>query len=187
LNAYGYVGGNPLSSIDRLGLRTAVVVDGTSGGNPFGHTSVATTGSGLYSYGTRVGGTLDLGVSLTGYLSERVQGRNISVIIINTTTEQEKAILERLQNFPYKLPPWILGRFPDPTDTCSTRTSDALGAGGMANPDPLILLGSPAFPVDVLSQAEFRRQALGGTTINLPKGTDSIPFELTEFNPQPIL
>jgi hypothetical protein len=49
-----------LSYLDKVGRKTprtivdatVVIVGGPTAGNPFGHVSVATTGSGIYSFGT---------------------------------------------------------------------------------------------------------------------------------------
>lgn len=104
--------------------------------------------------------------------------RNTNVIIINTTQDQEAAINSYLSSQLTNLPPWILGVVPNPLDTCATRTSNALSAGGM--PDPYT--AGPSFPTDVVGQAGLWQQIQGGNTVNIPRNSTSIPSQLNQFN-----
>jgi hypothetical protein len=56
------------------------------------------------------------------------------------------------------------------------------GIGRLANAQVNYTIG-PSFPSDVAGQAEFWRQALGGSVINIPTGSTSIPGGLNQFNP----
>jgi hypothetical protein len=164
-----------MTRIDPLGLATAVVINGTTEGNPFGHTAIAVTGSGIYSYGN---GTA-LGSSFTDYILREAPRRNSNVIVIKTTPQQEAKILSYIKGTSDNLPPWWFGKIPDPTDTCATRTYNALQSAGLSDPYTL----GPSFPTDVIAQAEFWRQALGGSTVVIPKNSTVIPFILNQFNP----
>jgi len=174
VNTYAYANGNPVANVDPMGLRTAIIINGATSGNPFGHTAIATTGSGIYSYGN----STQLGSSLTAYLSRESSRRNSEVIIINTTPEQELAINKYLKGTKDDIPPWMLGLIPDPTDSCATRTNAALSSAGMIDP---YTIGS-SFPTDVVGQAALWQAAQGGINYSIPKNGDSISDELKEFN-----
>jgi RHS repeat-associated protein len=189
LNRYAFVTGEPISSVDPFGLRTAVVVNGPTDKNPFGHVAIAITDKGVYSYGTHTSGDLDLGVSLTAYTVAMASRRNSDIIIINTTPKQEKLIMEYLKKQPKKLSrlPWFLLKIGlakimpfNPWDSCATRVSGALEAAGLLDPYTV----GPAFPFDVEAQAELWKQILGGEDILIPKPTkaNAIPPILEEFN-----
>jgi uncharacterized protein RhaS with RHS repeats len=169
-STYTYANDNPLKRVDPTGLDTAVVVNGATQNNPFGHVAIAVTGSGVYSFGN----TTKLGSSLTAYLQREAARRNSNVIVIKTTPEQEKAILEYLRKHKDDV-----NSYPD---NCAGRTSNALKAGGM--PDIYDFFGGTnEFPSDTTAQAEIWRQQLGGSTFVIPKNSTTIPAALEQFNP----
>ncbi|MCW5140677.1 RHS repeat-associated core domain-containing protein [Burkholderia cenocepacia] len=171
LNLYLYAGGNPLNSLDPLGLDTVVIHGRGILSNPFGHVAIGFTGQGVYSYGT---GT-PLGGSVTDYLEKQAKYRDTTVYTIKTTPQQEAEMLEKIQE--YRNTP-----LPDPMkspsaaarDTCATRTQNALEAGGIKS--VFIPLTSP-FPIDtgVIAQRN------AATIIDIPKG-GGIPEIFSIFN-----
>ncbi|HEM7891977.1 MULTISPECIES: RHS repeat-associated core domain-containing protein [Burkholderia] len=128
LNLYLYAGGNPLTSLDPLGLDTVVIHGRGILSNPFGHVAIGFPGQRVYSYGT---GT-PLGGGVTDYLEKQAKYRDTTVYTIKTTPQQEAEMLEKIQE--YRNTP-----LPDPMkspsaaarDTCATRTQNALEAGGV--------------------------------------------------------
>jgi len=186
LNWYAYVGNNPVDYVDPLGLLTAVVVGGPGpanqnnpSGSPnfFGHVSIATTGNGVYSFGTR---PEDLGGSFTDYLKWQATYRDSTVYVLNTNPDQEKAIndyLESQKENPIELYP----------DNCANRVINALGAGGIVLTQPSLVapIGMPIaerisnFP-DAIGSA---LGAMGPLTIRVPKGSTLPPNFLIGFNP----
>lgn len=116
-----YVDGNPLSYADPRGLETAYVYNGPtfpSGNNPFGHTAIATTGSGVYSFGNSTG----LGSSLTDYLQLQSALRDTAVVILPTTPAQEGQILDYFKQFTDP------NAGVDYSETCAARTAKGLSA-----------------------------------------------------------
>lgn len=169
-STYAYANVNPLRLADPTGLDTAIVINGTTRSNPFGHVAIAVTGAGIYSFGN----TTKLGSSLTAYLLREAPRRNSNVIVIKTTPEQERDILEYLRKQKDDV-----NAYPD---NCAGRTSSALAAGGM--PDIYDFFGGTnEFPSDTIAQAEIWRQELGGSTFVIPKNSKTIPVALGQFNP----
>jgi hypothetical protein len=155
-----YVDGNPLTFVDPSGLATAVVVNKSTSGNPFGHAALAVTGGGVYSFGN----TTPLGSSLTDYLAREAARRDTEIRIIETTTEQERQILDYLRRQKDDV-----GYF----DNCSVRSTNALRAGGVQIP-----YGNPLFP-EILRRT---MDSLPGTTVTIPRYGD-VPSILHQFNP----
>jgi RHS repeat-associated protein len=176
-STYAYAGGNPVSNIDPLGLATVVIVGGPTPGNPLGHVAIATTGSGIYSYGT---GTVE-GSDVSAYLLKQAGYRDSTAYIINTTPDQEAAILAQLQGYTDNLPkvPSV-----NSSDTCASRTNSALRQGNMVDPsNPYAPFFNSPLPESSASIASFYSRITGGSVINIPMNSISIPAILTQFNP----
>jgi RHS repeat-associated protein len=117
LNTFGYVGANPISGIDPLGLDNLVIAGGVRDGsmNVFGHVGMAVTGNGMYSYGNDT----NLGSSVADYLNDQSKYRNQMVVAIPTTASQDEAALKYFSKHPNKND---VGTF----DNCAVRTNEAL-------------------------------------------------------------
>jgi RHS repeat-associated protein len=184
LSTYGYVGGNPITRFDPAGLLTAVVVgrpiparDGQRG-NPFGHVAVAVTGSGIYSFGTKE----PFGSSFTQYLRNQSEYRDSVVYLINTTPEQEAKILEYLKSRTGDPLPDVPSA--DSSDTCATRSNEALRRGGMFDPsNPYSPFFASPLPESSDLIGSFYSQATGGSQIPVPQGGALLPALLNQFNP----
>ncbi len=162
MNVFAYVEGNPLGAIDPTGLDIAVVINGPTSGNPFGHAAIAVTGSGVYSFGNTTG----LGSSLTSCLEREAARRDSEIRIILTTPEQDKKILDYLRGEKDDV-----GYF----DNCAVRTTGALRSGGLSVRDPNNTAGFP----------EGVRRAMNnlpGTTVTIPR-YGAVPPSLSGFNP----
>jgi RHS repeat-associated protein len=187
LNLYTYVENSPLNYVEPYGLATAVIIGGpspsgpdNSSGNPFGHASIAFTGNGVYSFGTRT----DPGSSLTDFLKKQAGYRDSTVYILNTTPEQEKAMMDYLK----KQSPDIQ-KYPD---NCAHRTTEAMKAGGVAPSDLTRMPHSDSFDFGANVNGNWPSligKALqddpGVLQIAVPKGTTLPPNFLTGFNPKP--
>ena len=167
-NFYRYVGNDPVNYVDPTGLLTAVITNGrtttlTSVGNPFGHSALATSGSGVYSYGN----STDLGSSLTEYLKREAPKRDTYIQIFNTTPEEEKKIQEYFDKYPDRngVEAW--------PDNCASRTSEALKEGG-------IQTLNTGFPYDLANQLNFFHNPVA--TIKIPQDSKIIPDWLNIFN-----
>ena len=133
INLYAYVDGDPINGSDPLGLATAVCIGGMTGvkTNPFGHTALAMTGKGVFSFGT--GKAHPLGSSFVDYLKAQSKYRDTMIYVLPTTPAQEKAIEEYLRKLDgTPLPeasltePWKAAN-----DNCNTRTMGALKSAGI--------------------------------------------------------
>jgi|GEM_PF-1807914 len=168
-NLYGYVLGDPVSGIDPVGLDTLVIHNGATTtlnpfkiNNPLGHSAIAFTGSGVYSFGN----STPIGSSLTDYIKREAPKRDTLVQIFKTTSYQEqimKTYLNSLQS--KKLEKW--------PDNCATRTSNALHIGGINN----VVTG---FPQHLTMQLYL---LYNPQSIFIPKGSNYIDSRLYNFNP----
>lgn len=157
-----------MSRFDPSGLATAVAVGAPIPSNPFGHAAVATTGEGVYSYGTAD----PVGENFTQYLENQAEYRETTIVVINTTPEQEAAIRAYIDEYireNYKL----IG------NNCSTVIADALFAAGVGESslsDPN--MGPMSLPTDLLAAV---LSMPGATIYTIPPG-GLIPSALTQFN-----
>lgn len=124
--AYEYVANNPVNLWDPLGLETAVQIGARAPGsiNVFGHAAVATSGQGVYSFGT----TTKPASSFSDYLAKQAGYRDSMVYVLPTTPEQEQLINDHLSPLKDNLPA-VPGK--DSSDNCAARTSDALKKAGL--------------------------------------------------------
>ncbi len=185
INLYAYVANNPINYVDPLGLLTVVVIGGpsppspgNSSGNPFGHASIGFTGNGVYSFGTSTAP----GSSFTDFLNNQATYRDSTLYILNTTPQQEQAMINYLKSQVGK----PLQKYPD---NCANRTTTALSAGGIdltqtvpAAPSVAIPMEVPingSFPADIATSLDLNPDVL---QISIPKGTTLPPNFLTGFN-----
>lgn len=171
LSTYGYAKQNPVSFVDPLGLATLVAIGAPTPSNPFGHVAIATTGSGIYSFGTAT----PFGSSATAYLLNQATYRNSTAYIINTSAQQEAAILASLKSRTDNLPP-----VPslDSDDTCASRSNEALRKARLYDPStPYSLFFSSPLPESSEAIGNFY-----GTGVPIPLGTTILPAILNQFN-----
>lgn len=170
INLYGYVENNPTDLTDPLGLLTVAVIGAGTDSNPFGHASLAFSGSGIYSFGT--GRDFQLGSSFTDFLAKQSSYRDNMLYVLPTTPEQERAMKDYLNRLPHELPD-VPSK--DSSDNCASRTNDALKKGG-------IDLGATPLPASTQRGLEDLIRRGQGTRFSLPQGGQINPvWQL--FNP----
>ncbi|MFN7963318.1 MAG: RHS repeat-associated core domain-containing protein [Thermoanaerobaculia bacterium] len=167
-NLYGYCLTDPVNLNEPSGLDIAVIEGGPTEGNPIGHTAVAISGAGLFSFGNGV----ELGSSVVQYVRDQAPRRFQAIYIIHTMSQQDAAALAYLRSFAsWKLPPgWLNALL---KDNCSVRSIRALDEAGV-----LWVLGG--FP-NVPGSSGVRAVAAGADIYYLPQGTLSFPAALASF------
>lgn len=183
-NSFGYVRGNPLIYLDLFGEKTAVIHNGMTSGNPFGHSAIAFTRAGIYSFGN----STPRASSLIGYTAREMPRRNTTMTIINTTYAQEQRMLAFINRYPGSME--NIGYY----DNCAYRTSSTLDKlyqdlsfFQRLSPTPW----SPTrFPYEVENIAIKYMKSFGGVRVSVPSysGTWSqqlarVPTVLREFEP----
>ncbi len=166
-NFYTYVANNSLNRKDPDGLDIAVIENGPTaytpfwGGNPFGHTAIAVTCHGLYSFGN---GT-ERGSSLAAYIRRELPKRNTKIYVIKTTCEQDRAAMTALWNYGDRPLADVT------TDNCSTRSNAALDAAkiGLAQLDL-----NPNIP----GSAGGRAATAGATVYDFPQNSNILLIDL---------
>jgi RHS repeat-associated protein len=178
LNLYAYVGNSSSGGVDPFGLRTLVIINGRTSGNPFGHTAIALQGRGVYSFGNDT----PLGSSTTEYLAREAARRDSSVFLLDTTPAQEEAIASYLQQFH---DPNGVEKYPD---NCVNRTATPLELAGLKLTDPS-KVGLPMqptvdrFPASLAGAMSVLEGQGKASRIDISKG-DEIPGVLRLFNPR---
>jgi RHS repeat-associated protein len=183
LNLYSYVQNNPLRSVDADGHAgdIAVIEDGPTQGNPIGHTAIAITGKGVFSFGTaeRDGSLTKLGGSTTDFLQNQTGRRDQTITIIKTTPAQDQAAADALMKQDAK---GSINTYPD---NCSARSNAGLDAAGI----PQANVSNPItpMPADPSMPGTAGARAMdtpGSQTITIPKG-GAVPSQMNQFNPAP--
>lgn len=165
-NLYSYAGQNPTQAIDPSGLDLLVIWGAQRNDdsiNIYGHSAIAVTGSGVYSYGTK---DTPLGMSTTQFLQQQSAARQLMIVDIKTTPEQDAAALKYLKDHPDQQG---VGKL----DNCATRTKGAMAAAGIDSPQTLI---------DTPAQAEATAAALSNAKTTVVPTNGQVPDEKS-FNP----
>lgn len=176
-NTYAYANGNPLTGVDPLGLATAIIVGDASGWNPFGHVAIAFTGQGVYSYGT---GT-PFGSSTTAYVASQAAYRSSTVYVLDTTPEQEAAMIAYLNG---NYSPQSGQPYSAFSHNCATAVNGALGNQGIGDNAIVGVAQAGGIMLPILpSTAGFIGSTYpGASVISVPQGA-AVPGSLSSFNP----
>lgn len=159
-NSYAYVQNSPLNAIDPLGLATAVIYSGGINSNPFGHIAIATSGAGVFSYGTAE----PFGSSTTSYVDTQLLQRTIKIAVIPYTSSDAEAAMALTMRQSHN------SKYSVFSHNCSTTVGQALQAGG-------IPVQPAAAPGDMFNQIA---NMPGVRVFNLSPG--DVPPDLSQFN-----
>ncbi|MEX1829124.1 RHS repeat-associated core domain-containing protein [Luteibacter sp. CQ10] len=177
VNTYAYVEANPSTAVDLLGLATVVLVGNGTVTNPFGHVALAFTGKGVFSHGT---GT-KFGSSLTTYLEKQGQYRSTTAYVINTTPEQEKTMMDYMND---EYSERSTEKCSILSHDCATAVNGALSSAKVG--DELVMATAQAGGILLnnlpSTSATLARSFPGASVLQIPQG-GSVPSSLGAFNP----
>ncbi len=174
VNTYGYVAANPIAFADPQGLDIAVIENGPTAGNPFGHTAIAVTGAGVFSFGN----STKSGSSLHDFLRIQAPDRDTTVYIIKTSIAQDAAALAYLRS--YRDSTLTGGAFRSFfVDNCSTRSNRALDAASIST-FPEDFLGGPSV-MNMPGTSGMRAQQSGAQGYFIARGATAFPSQLRQF------
>jgi RHS repeat-associated protein len=144
-NRYVYSLNSPTVHTDPTGLDILVIENGPTSGNPAGHTAIAITGRGVYSFGNAQGRGSDreniIRGSLKDYLKRELPNRDTKVYLIKTTPAQDAAAAQALEISDAYDPQIVSETIA--ADNCSLRANRGLDAAGIeSGPIPPNLPGS---------------------------------------------
>ncbi|WFU66679.1 RHS repeat-associated core domain-containing protein [Bradyrhizobium brasilense] len=168
INLYAYVKNDPLNLVDPNGLDALVIVGGqrSDSSNIFGHVAIAVTGGGVFSFGT---GT-SLGSSVSGYVNSQSQFRSQTLYTIQTSQQQDAAMLSYLQAQSDNI---------GLVDNCAARTCGALNAGSVL--DSLVTARTPS-----AVEAQIIMSGASTSVVKIPQKTSvsnsTSQFELPQYN-----
>jgi RHS repeat-associated protein len=184
LNKYQYTYNNPLRYVDPDGHDILVIENGPTQGNPIGHTAVAVTGYGMFSFGNDT----KLGSSTSEYVETQAARRDTTLYVIKTTPEQDKAVVDTMMKEDEK------GGIGVVTDNCSSRSNRALDTIGVPVGVPVLDEGGgggfSAVDKNMPGSAGQRAKDLGQsepdrvTVIGVPKGSTTVPDVVKQFEPR---
>ncbi|WP_338306046.1 RHS repeat-associated core domain-containing protein, partial [Escherichia coli] len=172
---------NPTINIDPLGLDTLIFAGGPTSGNPLGHSAMAFTGKGVYSYGTAT----PRGGSVIAYLTEQAQRRSTRIYTIKTTPEQEKAMIKYIDE-KYKVDRSDYNYF---THNCATMVIEAMLHAGVSvdsineiltSTDPLG--GDNGMPMYLPATVEMIASRVSNTSPLFSPENGPVPSNFTDFN-----
>lgn len=143
---------------------------GKGGNNPFGHTAIALSNSGLYSFGNSVA----LGTSVTKYLSNQLEIREMWAVLIPVSNEQAQRAMIYLGQFPKNRPNEGI----DLVTTCATRTGNVLRMAGLGKEQMVMQPEAYGFPV---SQYKMVRSLPKANVLHLPQKS-KVPSLFNAFN-----
>lgn len=152
-----------------------------SGNNPFGHTAIAVTGRGVFSFGNGREMATDnkgniVGGNVADYIYRESRSRDTYIFIIKTTPLQDAAIAAALR-FIAENEPALPTDKSIALDNCSLRSNRGLDAGSISNSS-----GWPAHHIP--GSAGTRAIRSRASPQHLPKGAGWLPTSLEQFMPK---